>query len=239
MDLLQGFSQCWPLGATCQVNWTAWATVASGLFGALTAVVGWLAWKTSQRAAAISASAVEIAAQQHRETVRLREDTSKILTRLLLEEVSSLPIRVAMVRRSWEHSIKWGGVDGAAPRISDGKRFEFALQEASRSFMPSAEQVQERIHNLPDHYGANLATLIGGSRTLNDMAHRIKGRLRPPTPIPGTRADIPAYASDPFDFLMVRNYLSWLFDFSKGYANEFRALAGIELIDFSGSDYMI
>lgn len=239
MEWFRGFSQCWPPGSHCFVNWTAWETLVSVLLGALTIVVSCLAWMTSKRATQIADRAAEIAAQQHRETVDLRASTSTILGRMLVVEISSLPAKLAAISRALEAAVFWE--DPAVPfnRIVNGTALEYTFQEAQACLLPSAEQVQERIHNLPDPYGADLASLIGAGRDLNDVARRIERAVRPPVPAPGVLVNSRLYAGDPNDFSILRDRLARMLQMSKKYANDFRQLVGTPAIDFTAKQFQV
>ncbi|CAD0338903.1 hypothetical protein CFBP498_26260 [Xanthomonas hortorum pv. vitians] len=219
MDWWDGFSQCALPSANCIVNWSAWATVAS-------VGIGVLAWVTSR-------TAVKIARQQYVAALQLREDTARILVRLLMNEVSSLPARVAMTIRYLNGSVWWANEYRPVSVIVKGQAFKALIAECQMPMLPIAEQVQERIHNLPKHFGEDLASIVGMSRTLNDSARRVSERLAPIAPMPGNFADEMAYNGNTQDFEILSDNLALLFEMSKQYANEFRALANIELIDFS------
>ncbi|WP_416203730.1 hypothetical protein [Xanthomonas euvesicatoria] len=219
MDWWNGFSQCALPNANCIVNWSAWATIAS-------VGIGVLAWVTSR-------NAVKIARQQYDSALQVREDTGRILVRLLMNEVSSLPARVAMTIRYLNSAVWWAAEGRPHHVIVQARAFEALIAECQMPMLPTAEQVQERIHNLPDHFGADLATIVGMSRTLNDSARRVSGRLAPIALIPGNFAAGMAYNGNSKDFEVLRDHLALLFDMSKQYANEFRALVNEGPLDFS------
>ncbi|USJ00901.1 hypothetical protein MUG10_01135 [Xanthomonas prunicola] len=230
MDWWYGFSQCAPPSAACVVNWSAWSTIVSVLLGILTAAIGWLAWMTSR-------SAVRIARKQQDDVVKLREDTAKIIVHILINEVSSLPARSAMMLRYLNSSVWWANEHRHSNTIVHANTFNAFIDECKKPMLPSAEQLQERIHNLPTHFGPDLATLIGTSRTLNDSALRISQRLLPPEPIPGNFASGMDYDGNDQDLNKIREDLSWLFDASKQYANQFQELAGVAPYDYSGDTF--
>ncbi|WP_434990086.1 hypothetical protein [Xanthomonas melonis] len=219
MDWWNGFSQCSVPGVNCTVNWSAWATVAS-------VCIGVLAWMTSR-------NAVKIAKQQYDAASKLREDTARILVRLLVNEVSSLPARIAMMTRHLNSAVWWAHEYRSANLIVNQPAFEALIAECQMPMLPIAEQVQERIHNLPEHFGADLATIVGMSRTLNDSARRVSARLAPVVPMPGNFASGMGYNGNTQDFEILRDHLTLLLDMSKEYANDFRALANVGPIDFS------
>lgn len=239
MGWFDGFSQCWPPSAHCFLNWTAWATLVSVLLGILTLLVSALAWRTSQRATEIADRAAQIAAQQHNEGVNLRTSTSTILGRMLVVEISALPAKLAAISRALEGAMFWA--DSAVPvnRVVNGTALDYALGEARACLLPSAEQVQERIHNLPDHYGADLATLIGTGREINDSARRIERAVRPPIPAAGVMADSRLYAGNSRDFGILRDQLALMLSMSKEYAQEFRQLVGVPEVDYTAAHFQV
>lgn len=201
-------------------NVADWAAVAVGVLAAGgTILVAISANRTSKRAAAIAEEATKIAAQQHGEAVKLREENARIIGRLLLYEVIALPARMAAMIKSLE-----AGVDfGVDHRIRDGGVMNQALDEAERALLPGAERVEDRIHNLPDSLGADLATLIGGSRTLGELVRKIRSRTVHPTGVNPTWR----YRGEMLDFDILRNQLRWLQEISDSFSDEFRAFVGI------------
>lgn len=216
MDIIAGVTQCWLLGPTCRIDWAAWAAVFAAL-------VGLLAWVTSKRA-------VYIAQQQHRVAIESRDAQARILGRLLLSEITALPARIDYVLRAWNAAISWDN----PPTIVNSTALEKALEEASQSVLPFAENLDARIHNLPDALGDDLATMIGGSRTLNDLALRIGSRVRDPAWQPGGRSSVPLYAGSTTEFENLRSHLEWFLTLSPTFANEFRDFVGVsqEKYDF-------
>lgn len=208
----RGFSQCFPPGDKCFVDWAAWATVFS-------AIVGWLAWRTSRQAA-------RIAAKQHLAEVDHRMATAMILGRLLDLEIRTLPARIESVIRAWDQAILKGNSDPSAQpitpsRIDDPKAFAYVMQHTNASFLPIADQVQDRIHSLPEHYGADLATLMGTGKTINDFASRIANATKAVEPMPGVRVGELEYQARPSDFDSFREILSRMHVMSEDFAKEF------------------
>lgn len=154
-------------------SWADWAAVVVGLGAAIaTTVVAVLAHKTSKRAAEIAEEAKFIAQQQHKEAVTHREETARVLGRLLLGEVGSLPGRLDMILRLLTGSLNPVGELG----VRDYSKFKASLSEAQAPLMPASLAAQERIHNLPNVLGADLATMLGNCQALNTIASRVEAR---------------------------------------------------------------
>ncbi|WP_155760483.1 hypothetical protein [Stenotrophomonas maltophilia] len=158
-------------------NLADWAGVAVG-FGAAVAtiVVAGIAQSTSRKATAIAEEAKGIARMQYDAAEALRRDNARILGRLLLVEVTTLPAVVAALARGWNQAIMLG--DGTFG-VADPRAFVQTLAEATLPFMPAAQAAEDRIHNLPNDLGADLASLIGAGRALNDLASRMQTKMRP------------------------------------------------------------
>lgn len=208
-------------------NVADWAAVVVGVGAAVaTTFVAVLAHRTSKRATEIAGKATEIAAQQHGEAVKLREENARIIGRLLLYEVVSLPAHLSALLEAWEDGIDWN----SPATITKGKQLLGVLDGVSRSLVPGAERVEERIHNLPDSIGADLATLIGGGRTLTEIAATIVPRVVHPSMSNGGRF---GYKGDPADFNLLRQQLKWLLEISSDFEVEFRAFVGVRPSDAS------
>ena len=140
-------------------NVADWAAVVVGVGAAVaTTVVAVLAHRTSKRAAEIAEEATRIAGQQHAEAVTLREETARIIGRLLLNEVSTLPIRLQQVKEAL-------GMAGFEPGVHKwAVAVRAAIAELEGPLLPSAELAEDRIHTLPRRLGADLAMLIGRAR---------------------------------------------------------------------------
>lgn len=200
-------------------NVADWAAVVVGALAAGGTIgVAVSANRTSKRAAAIAEEATKIAAQQHGEAVKLREENARIIGRILLYEVTALPARMAMMVRDLDT-----GIDVQNRQIRDGGAMTRALDEAERALLPGAERVEDRIHNLPDSIGADLATLIGGSRTLGELVRKIRDRVIKPTGVnPRWR-----YAGEYSDFQLLLGQLEWLHGISEEFAAEFRKFVAV------------
>lgn len=202
-------------------NAADWAAVVVGLGAAVaTTFVAVLAHRTSKRATEIAEKATEIAAQQHGEAVKLREENARIIGRLLLYEVAALPAHLDALAAAWEDAISWNTPE----KITNGKQVIRVLEGVSRSLLPGAERVEERIHNLPDSLGADLATLIGGGRTLAEIAATIAPRVIHPTMANGGQF---RYSGDGENFALLRQQLRWLLGLSEEFAKEFATFVGV------------
>lgn len=210
-------------------NLADWFAVGVGAIGAIaTTVVAFLAYRTSSRATDIAEEAKGIAEQQHREAVRLREETARVLGRLLLTEVASLPGRIGSILRMLNRAI----VVAEEPSVGDRRAFEFALNEGRSELMPFAEKCQERIHNFPDVLGADLATLIGTCQSLNMVASKVDSRTRWRTGIATRGMDPFLYDGDRQDLLILRRNVADLLEMSITFATDFRRFVGVDEYDY-------
>jgi len=201
-------------------NWADWAAVAVGTLAAIGTIgVAVLANRTSKRATEIAEEATRIAKQQHQEAARLRGEDARIIGRLLLYEIDAAPRRLAALAAKWRACIAWD--DDA--RIIDLVAFRDALADAAVPVFPGAETVESRIHNLPNALGANLATLIGGSRTLSVIVRKIEPRVHQPTFV----GDRISYQGSVHDLRTMQHQLNWLASMSEALAAEFRAFVGV------------
>ncbi|MEX0182167.1 MULTISPECIES: hypothetical protein [unclassified Stenotrophomonas] len=208
-------------------NLADWFAVGVGTIAAVsTTVVAFLAYRTSKRATDIAEEAKGIARQQHGEAVKLRQENARIIGRLLLYEVVTLPTHLSALLTAWEDGIDWT----SPATIKKGQQLLRVLDGVSRSLVPGAERVEERIHNLPDSIGADLATLIGGGRTLAEIAATIVPRIVHPSMSNGGRF---GYKGDHEDFSLLRQQLKWLLEISSDFEKEFRAFVGIRPSDAS------
>ncbi len=198
--------------------WTALIAALAAVIGiagtAATVWVAFLAHRTSRRAAQIAEEATKIAAQQHQEAVLLREAQARIVGRQALYEVMAFPRRVAALRNNWELAVSMD-----VPRqIADGQKLIETLDEAAIPLLPISQRIEDRIHNLPDSLGADLATLLGGSQTLSEIVRKIQGRAKRPDVLTGW-----AYKGDTKDFVLLHYQLTWLEDLGKTFSKEFES----------------
>ncbi len=154
-------------------NVADWTAVVVGLGAAVaTTVVAVSARRTSERATLIAEEATKIAAQQHKETVALRHGTAGILRSLLSVEMSLLPPKLGAVL----HTMRQAEVGGPG-LIADRHELKWVLAELQTSLMPTAESVQDKLHNFEKGIGNDIADLIGQGRAISDLCRRFQGRI--------------------------------------------------------------
>ncbi len=215
-----GISPCMEPGVgNCVVWWDAWAAIGAWAAAGATVCVAIAAQKTSARA-------VDIASEQHKETVDARSASARIIGRMLLHEVSRLPYELSAQYHAMERN-KPRRYEGEFPEPDMEARTD-AVRRACSSFLPGAEKLQDRLHHLPDQIGDDLASLIGYSRTLNHLAQRCLDATQ--------RKGNPALAQNALLMEMgsVRSYIRLFQVAAIPFANEFRAFVGIEPYDYSG-----
>lgn len=101
------------------------------------------------------------------------------------------------------------------------------LDDAKWSAAPQSETVLDRIHDLPDALGPDLATLIGHSGTMRDMAHRMLARvIESPRQFIGQQYRF-AYEGSPDDFEIFEEHLKFFKGLSIEYAKRFRTFVGV------------
>jgi len=207
-------------------NWADWAAVVVGLGAAAGTIwVARVANRTSARAAEIAEDAKAIAKQQRDEVVALQKANAEILGRLLLHEISSLPARLNSVLAEVSRSVS---VKDGKIQIDNPDRLEEIFRDTKFSMLPESERVLDRIHDLPDRLGPDLATLIGHCGTLKDMAYRMHARVAP-----NDRQHIgqwypKIYKGRPDDFELLEEHLKFFKDLSIQYANRFRGFVGVD-----------
>jgi hypothetical protein len=213
-------------------NLADWFAVGVGAIAAVsTTVVAVLAYRTSERATRIAEEAKGIAEQQHMEAVRLREETARVLGRLLLSEVASLPGRVGMILRMLNRAIIYQG----RFRIAKRPVFESAIREARAELMPFSERSQERIHNFPEVLGADLATLIGTCQSLNEVASQVEARAIWVTEetVEQIGCSRLIYDDQEGELLGLRRSAAELLKMSIEVATDFRRFVGVDAYDYS------
>ncbi|WP_295573825.1 hypothetical protein [uncultured Stenotrophomonas sp.] len=214
-------------------NWADWAAVIVGVGAAIgTILVAFSANKTSQRAAAIAEDAKGIAQQQHQEAVQLREGIAGILGNLLAVEVTILPLKLGAVLRHLDKVIPNG------PTHPDNRdAVEWVLAELRRTFMPSAEESLDRLHNLPGTLGGEIAQLVGMCRGLVDASIRIDSRFARVSS--GNREVIIGYNGTPIDFLSLKGQLVESLRDSIRTARNFGDFIGAEHADYAQEEALI
>ncbi len=106
--------------------------------------------------------------------------------------------------------------------------FKSALSEAQENLMPSSERSQERIHNLPDVLGADLATMIGACQSLNAVAGRVEARSGAQFASPAQGGARFTYKGDRKDLSRIRAHTAELLLMSITLAGDFRRFVGVE-----------
>lgn len=212
-------------------NLADWAAVVVGLGAAIgTILVASVANRTSKRATAIAEDAKAIAKQQSDQVLAQQRANAQILGRLLLHEVSSLPARLSAMHSPIKRAVRV--VDGQV-LIEDHDLLTEVLDDAKFSVVPQSESVLGRIHDLPDALGPDLATLIGHSSTMRNMAYRMQGRVvESPRQYFGQQYRF-AYNGRPDEFELLEEHLKFFKVLSIEYANRFRAFVGIDAEDYS------
>ncbi|OWQ53972.1 hypothetical protein CEE60_09935 [Stenotrophomonas maltophilia] len=194
-------------------NWADWAGVIAGLAAAGGTIwVALLARRTSEKSVEIAGQAKEIAQQQHQEAVDLRDAQARILSRRLRHEVVELLSRIAGLLSELDEAVSFEGL----PRVENGGRLMRMLDAASMPLLPGARAVEDRIHNLPDELGSDLAVLIGGDQTLEERIKSIRGRFSRPNPQGSW-----TYAGSSMDFLTLKHHLEWMLRLGASFAPKF------------------
>lgn len=196
-------------------NLADWAAVFVGAIAAIaTTVVAVLAYRTANRATDIAEEAKDIAQQQRKEAADLRDAQARILGKRLRQEVTELTLRVGGLLRRLDSAVSFVGL----PQIQNGDELVRMLDEASMPLLPGARAVEDRIHNLPNAMGADLATLIGADQTLEERVKNMRARLH----ATGRRSPR-AYGGETTDFLILKNHLDWIRGLGTDVALEFIA----------------
>lgn len=212
-------------------NIADWAAVMVGLGAAAGTIwVASAANETSKRATEIAEDAKGIAKQQSDQVLAQQRANAEILGRLLLHEISSLPARLSALIVGLPKAVRV--VDGQV-LIEDHDLLTRMLDDARWSAVPQSENVLGRIHDLPDALGPDLATLIGHSGTMRDMAFRMLGRIKEsPRQYIGRQYQF-AYEGRSDDFELLEEHLKFFRNLSIDYAERFRRFVGIDEGDFS------
>ncbi len=210
-------------------NLADWAAVVMGL-GAATATVfvAIAANRTSRKAAEIAEQSKGIAQQQHDETVALREGNARVIGRLLLTEIGSLPARLDMICRMLAESLTIE--DG--PSVRDLVKFRAALGEAQANLTPTSVSVLDRIHNLPDLLGADLARLIGNCQALNTIASRVQNHCSVTSTSPAAGGAQLRYSGDLKELSLLAQHAAECTVMAARFAAEFRLFVGVDAGDY-------
>lgn len=211
-------------------NVADWASVVVGLgAAAATVFVAVTANRTSRKAAEIADEAKGIAQQQHDEMVSLRMGNARVIGRLLLTEIGALPNRLDMISRLLADSLTTDG----GPGVKDFVKFRAALDEAEEELMPASVAVLDRIHNLPDVLGADLATLIGTCQALNTVASRVKARSSVAFATPAAGGAQLRYGGNLRELALLAQQCAESTVMAAHFAVEFRAYVGVDRGDYS------
>ncbi|MBB4726384.1 hypothetical protein [Xanthomonas arboricola] len=225
------FVRCWPLSEKCAVDWAAWGTLVSAAIGVVTVVVAVLAWKTSGRATKIAERAADTAQQQHREAIVLRNETARILGRLVVDEVSDLPRRVGRIARAMNRA--WA-LYFAEHGVLDAHYFDLAMREAETEMLPTSQSVLDRNHAFPDELGSELARLIAACTSLRTMSTRVRANSVPDTlHIEEGVFEVVAFKFGPPDFMKMGEMARRLVRDSADVANQFQAYVGVSVVDYT------
>jgi len=199
-------------------NLADWMAVAVGGLATLaTTVVAVMAYKTSERAAGIAEEAKRIAEQQHGEAVQAREAHARIIGRLLLHEVTALEARVTYYAQTLKSVI-----DDSGEKTTNWRRVATAITPLMDSLLPSAESMQEHLHNLRDSLGADAATVISLSRDINQLATHIVESVHTAPPIASGFATTFSYSGRPHALKSLQELLQFTAELAPGFISEFR-----------------
>ncbi|MCE4371806.1 hypothetical protein [Xanthomonas hortorum] len=225
------FVRCWPLSEKCAVDWAAWGTLVGAAVGFVTVVVAVLAWKTSNRATEIAERAADIAQQQHREAIDLRNETARIVGRLVVDEISDLPRRVGRIARAMNRA--WAPFEGVVGLL-DAQNFDLAMREAQLEMLPTSQSVVDRIHTLPDELGSELAKLTAACTSLRTMSARVMtNSFRDTVLTDHGEVEVVAFKYGPPDFLKMGQHSRRLVRDSADVADKFQKYVGVSVVDYS------
>ncbi|MCC8671452.1 hypothetical protein LN461_19140 [Xanthomonas arboricola] len=211
-------------------NFADWAAVVVGVGAAVaTTFVAVLAHRTSKRAAEIAEEATKIAAQQHHELIKTREANGKIVGRVLVHEVSQLPVELFALRASCERVLARG-----LPTTEDEVEFlEKTLRRAAKSLLRGTEQSEDRLHTLPDMIGNELAVLIGYSRSLNELSAELLSFITTKTYANRAPSEVKVFGGTLKHIEYLKNYLEMFSTYCLDVVNELRVYVGAERADLS------
>ena len=124
-----------------------------------------------------------------------------------------------------------------AGTIIGRKELDWLLTELSHSPLPASEDAQERLHNLDDGLGQDVATLIGMWKGLRVASERVAARL--PKDEISTEVVVPITANNDNDFLLLRESLLAMLSVSIGVAKRFTKFAGTEPEDYAREEAIL
>lgn len=215
-------------------NWADWAAVVVGSVAAGGTIwVAWLARQTSERATRIAEEARTIAEQQHREAVLVREGNARIVSRLLVHEMSELPLKLQALHQRCERILQY---DWTNLTESEVAFIEDTLRKYAVSVLPGTELSADRIHTLPDELGNDVAVLVGYSRTLRSMSED-KLQLMSVAPVPGIVDRVrKTYEGEKQAMANYQEYARMFSKYCTPTIAELRCFAGADPYDFSAFD---
>lgn len=216
-------------------NVADWAAVVIGLGAVVaTTVVAVLAQRTSKRAteiaekaADIAEEATRIAAQQHQEFLSTKDANGQIVGRILVHEVSQLPVELYALRERCKRII-----DRGEPR-KEVAQVENLLKSCSKPLLRGTEQSEDRLHTLPDAIRNDLAVLIGYSRSLNSMSSDLMELIKIVTYTDRFPAQEKVFGGSLEQMKILQEYVEKFSRYSLDVVNELRVYIGAERVDLS------
>ncbi|HID7838902.1 TPA: hypothetical protein ACXIC2_000121 [Stenotrophomonas maltophilia] len=210
-----------------------WAAVVVGFGAAVgTILVATSANRTSKRAAEIAEEAKGIARQQQSAAESLRLETGKILGSLMAVEVSMLPAKLGVLVTYLDAVVKTGPV-----HPSSRAAVEWLLIEMRRTFLPTVEEVLDRLHNLPEAMGAELANLVGMGRGLIDASERVESRVT--RVVVAEKPVMIGYIGEESDFDGLRSHVIEMLEAALKFARKFEVQFKTALADYSHEDEIL
>ncbi|MEA9550499.1 hypothetical protein VC253_01305 [Xanthomonas campestris] len=215
-------------------NLADWVGVlVGGLAAGGTIWIAWLARKTSERATQIAHEAREIAQQQHAEAIQLRTGTARILGSLLGLEVMTIPIKLGVVLKKLDAVLRvWPDEHKYVTEL------EWILNELTTTFLPTTEQAQDRLHNLPDDHGDAIARLAAMATGLAVSSRRLQSRLAR-IPMPVGQPVVIGYGGPVEDLHALREQVKSTLRDAVYSARRFAVFVGAEDPDYSGEEALL
>lgn len=174
MSMLEGISQCWPLGENCHVWWEAWDTmigagaVAIGLLALLASCIGILVTAASAVAVYwLGRQAHKLAESAQLEGTRQRTEDAKVL---IAERKREEQVMLCFLQAELQElSSSAGSIKDTLVHPLIGKKkfvgdFESRKQISELSSWFSTDRIescQPRLHAIPASTGLRLANLLG------------------------------------------------------------------------------
>lgn len=187
-----------------------WGDVATWAAAVGTIVIGVLAWRTAIQA-------TRIAQLQHAHETKERSESARITGRLLYNELSIFPDRMVEMLRALTAAVDWQNQN----QVVNATALKHALRELETTLLPNAEAVLDRIHHLPQSLGADLASLISVTRSLQATAHVSAGRTI------DFATGSALYAGNLMELTHLHKQVSLIVDLSMGLAHEWQDFVGV------------